>query len=164
MRIIRDRAIVDDDTFVHLADDAPVPEGADVILTLERWRAERGKLAGRRGRVGVRIPNDLDAEELESELPSLALIALEIPKFTDGRAYSQARTLRDHLRYTGEIRATGNVLRDQIGYLSRCGVNAFELSAGKSFEDAMAAFDEVPVHYQPDAHTRVPLWKRSARA
>ena len=75
--------------------------------------------------MGVRIPNDIDAEELESELPGLALIALEIPKFTDGRAYSQARTLRDHLGYTGELRATGNVLRDQLGYLARCGVNAF---------------------------------------
>src|SRR5690606_28300136 len=121
--------VIDDDPWIPLDDDAPVLEGADVIVSLSRWRAERELLRSRAGRVGLRVPGETEPEALAPELEGVALVVIAIPKFTDGRAYSLARLLRSRFGYRGELRATGDVLRDQLFYLSRVGFESFELKA-----------------------------------
>jgi uncharacterized protein (DUF934 family) len=162
MQIIKNREIVDDG-FIHLSDDAALPASGDVTVTLSRWVSDRDALKTHCGKVGVRLAPDDDPSELQSDLPHLALIAIEFPKFTDGRGYSAARILRDRLDYSGELRAIGNVLRDQLFYLSRVGINAFELSPGKSLEDALRGFEEFSVTYQAAVDDERPIYRRGVR-
>ncbi|HRY15786.1 MAG TPA: DUF934 domain-containing protein, partial [Candidatus Competibacteraceae bacterium] len=110
--VIKQRQIVED-AWRHVADDAQLPAGP-IIISFARWQQERVNLRERNEPVGVRLPNTTDVAELAGDLAELALVALEFPKFTDGRAYSQARLLRERHGYQGEIRATGDVLRDQL--------------------------------------------------
>jgi len=160
MRIIRDRQVCEDD-LRSLSDEEQLPaENEPVIVSLARFRAEREVLLGRSGRLGVKIPGDTDPFELASDLPKLAVVAIELPRFSDGRAFSTGRLLRDRLGYRGEIRATGWFLRDQIFYLWRCGFDAFQLPEGKDPERALAAFEEMSVVYQPAHDEALPLWRR----
>lgn len=159
-RIIRDQRITDDDC-QHLDDDAPLPDAGSCTVSLARWQSEHEALASTAsGRIGVRIPNDIDVNEIIALLSNPACIALEFPKFSDGRAFSQARVLRDQLGYRGEIRAIGDVLRDQVSHMSRCGINAFELRADQSLEDALKAFQEMSVTYQPATDTAESIFQR----
>lgn len=144
--IILDGAIVTD-TWQHVADDAPLPDG-DIIISRDRWVEAGDTLADRAGRVGVQYRSDQDPAADAEALKAVPLIALDFPKFVDGRAYSYAQVLRRRVGYTGEIRATGDVLRDQLRYMWRCGFNAFEVRADKSIDDALKAFDEFSVDYQ----------------
>ncbi|MGK0360297.1 MAG: hypothetical protein ACI9U2_002610 [Bradymonadia bacterium] len=146
-RIIKDRAIVVD-AWVHVADDASLPAEGDIIVGRDRWVAERDALNARSGEVGVRYLSTEDPIVDAADLAAVALIALDFPKFTDGRAYSYAQVLRTRHGYRGELRATGDVLRDQLRYMWRCGFDAFEVRADKSIEDALHAFDEFTVDYQ----------------
>ena len=122
-----------------------------------RWRAERDTLIGRNAPVGVRLSNTDPVSDLAPDLDRLDIIVLEFPKFTDGRAYSQARLLRERYRYQGELRAAGNVLRDQLLFMQRCGFDAFELNHGQPVQAWIAATNEFSVFYQPAADERVPV-------
>lgn len=153
-RIIVGREIVVD-AWTHVADDAPVPPEGDVIIGRDRWLAEADALAGRAGQIGVRYRSDQDPSADAEALKGVPLVALDFPKFADGRAYSYAHRLRKRHGYTGQIRATGDVLRDQILYMWRCGFDAFEVRADKSIEDALAAFDEFTVEYQASPPNRI---------
>ena len=106
------------------------------------------------------MPNTVDVVEMVADLPRLELVALEFPKFSDGRALSQARLLRERYGYRGEIRAMGDVLRDQLFFMTRCGFDAFEPRPDRSLEDALAAFDEFSASYQPAADQPLPLYRR----
>ena len=156
MQIIRDRRIVNDE-FVHVAGDAALPVDGPVIIEWTRWKSERERLEAHEGAVGVRLSIELHTRELLDDLPHLAVVAVEFPSFTDGRGYSIARTLRDRHGYVGELRAVGDVLRDQLFYMERCGFNAFELAAGKNMESALEAFGEYTVAYRRDAHRIRPV-------
>ncbi len=162
MRIIRGRAgdyrIVEDD-WRHVTGDEALGEGK-VIVDLARWQAERATLKAR-GEVGVKLPSDTQPEDLVDALGDWAMVAVEFPKFTDGRGYSIGRMLRDRYGYTGELRAVGDVLHDQLLYMARCGFDAFELKAGKDIEGALAAFDTFSVYYQGAADEPQPLWRRA---
>lgn len=166
-RIIRDRRIVEDD-WTWLADDAALPASGKVIVSWTRWQAERVALRTRGG-VGVGIPATLEVAELQADLPALALIALaftfiqpkpEGGRTFDGRAYSQARLLRERYGFQGEIRATGDVFRDAMFYMARCGVNAFELKPSHDLEDALNAFGDFSVRYQGAADDPTPIFRR----
>lgn len=146
-RIIEGRAIVEDG-WQHVADDDAIPAEGDIIVSRDRWLAEGEALAQRAGRVGVRYRADQRPLADVPALLDLPLIALDFPKFTDGRSYSYAQRLRKRLGYTGQLRATGDVLRDQLLYMWRCGFDAFEVRADKPLEDALAAFAEFSVDYQ----------------
>jgi len=159
MQIIKDRAIVEDG-FVHVADGAELPEHGDVIVSLERFRELRDALQQRDGRVGVRLRSDQEAKDAADVLPGLALVAVEFPGFKDGRGYTTARLLRERFGYRGEIRAVGDVLRDQLYYMERCGFNAFELKPGKDIEGALHAFAEFSVTYQGATDDPRPLFRR----
>ncbi|HUM90003.1 MAG TPA: DUF934 domain-containing protein [Candidatus Competibacter sp.] len=156
--VIKQRRIVEDH-WQHLADDGDVPTGP-VIVSLARWRRDRKMLLERGKPVGVRLPNTADVADLTEDLPLLAVVALEFPKFADGRAYSQARLLRERHGYRGEIRAVGDVLRDQLLFMARCGFDAFELRPDRSLEDALVAFGEFTESYQPAVDQPQPLYRR----
>ena len=147
MRIIRQRRIVDD-SWVHAGDDDPVPPDGDVLVSLERWRSERPALLARSGRLGVRLPNTTAPAEIAGDLGHFAVVAIEFPVYRDGRGFSLARLLRERLGYAGEIRAVGNVLRDQLFYMERCGFDAYEIQPGKSLESALEGFEDLSVTYQ----------------
>jgi uncharacterized protein (DUF934 family) len=161
-RLIRDGAIVEDG-WMHVADDAALPSSGDVIVPLARWLRDREALTKRNGGIGVRLgPADPPAA-IETDLPRLSVVALEFGTFKDGRGFSQARLLRERFRYAGEIRAVGDVQRDQIYFMRRCGIDAFELRPDRSAEDALAAFREFSVTYQAATDDPRPLYRRAAR-
>lgn len=135
------------DPFLPLADDAALTPGQPVLVTLEQWAA----VADHDGPIGLKVPNTLDPALVSDKLPRLALVVLEFPKFTDGRAYSQARLLRDRYGFTGEIRATGAVLRDQILYMARCGFSSFEIDRADAVARVKAALRDYSIVYQPAA-------------
>jgi uncharacterized protein (DUF934 family) len=138
-----------EDPWQRLADDAPVPADGLVLVSFTRWREARAALLARRGPVGVALANTDPVEALASDTARLDLIALHFPKFSDGRAYSQARLLRERLGYQGELRATGNVLQDQAPFMLRCGFDSFE-SEQKGFGEALGkARTLFSVVYQP---------------
>ena len=145
-------------------EDGPAPhplprEGQ--LLSLEQWHAVRDTWpAGLR--TGVLLANTVDVETLAEDLPRLALVALQFPKWTDGRAYTQARVLRQRLRYGGEVRATGDVVVDMLPLLHRCGVDAVVLRHGQSLDDAQRALRFFEGHYQGDAVEHRPLFAREA--
>lgn len=156
MRLIENGAIVED-RFVRVADEDPVPEGVPVLLSAARFAKEDAALAGREAPVGIIWPNNKRIEEIEPLLPRLALIALHFPSFRDGRAYSQARLLRERFQWHGPLRATGNVLRDQFLFLMRAGFNQLEAvkdADAAHFADEMKTYS---VFYQPTGDGRPSL-------
>lgn len=159
MRIIKDRHIVEDD-WQHVEDGAPLPEGK-VIVTLSRWKAEKDQLIGRRNSgLGIQLASSEHAEEIAADLDNFEVVALDFPSFRDGRAFTTARLLRDRYGYKGELRATGDVLRDQIFFMHRVGFDSFEVRADRSIEDALKAFDDFKNSYQPSTDEHQPLWRR----
>ena len=156
MPLLKNGALVEDPWQTLGADD-PLPADAPVILPVARWLAERETLGGRDAPVGVRVPNTQDITALAADLGRLAVIVLEFPKFNDGRAYSQARLLRERHGYRGELRASGQVLRDQLLFMHRCGFDAFEIVNAEPVAAWQAALDEFNVFYQPTADGRVPV-------
>lgn len=162
--LIRDRQIVTDDHH-WLDDDAPLPDdGSPVVVSWDRWLTLLDGSTeddGRHPQVGVQIPNTLDLAEGWSQIAKRQLIALDFPAFPDGRAYSQARLLRDRYGFSGEIRAAGEaVVRDQLFGLRRCGVNAFQLRADQEPGGCLAAFETFGDAYQSASDGIEPIWKR----
>ena len=152
MVLVKDGVAVDD-PWISVADDEDLPN-APAIVTLDRWRAERDALAGRNAPTGVRLRSDQSPGEIADDLDRLAVVALEFPVFTDGRAFSSARLLRERHGYEGEIRAVGNVLRDQLLFMLRCGFDTFEMDSDSAAQDWRAATAEFDVFYQAAADRR----------
>ncbi len=153
-----------EDRFVRVADGEPVPDQGAVIVSADRFLADAVDLAQREDPVGVIWPNNRNLAELEPHLPTLALVALVFPAYKDGRAYSQARLLRERYRFRGELRATGQVLRDQFLFLVRAGFDAFEVvkpADALAFEEATRRYS---VFFQPTGDGRITVARvRSGR-
>ena len=139
------------DAFVHVADGEVLPPEGPIIIGLARWQEERGLIEPRNTPIGVRLKPNESVSQLAGDLDRLAVIALEFPKFNDGRAMSQARLLRERLCYRGEIRATGKVVRDLLLFMHRCGFDAFEVADGVTAEIVAKSLAEFDVFYQPAA-------------
>jgi uncharacterized protein (DUF934 family) len=122
-----------EDPFTNVGDEEAVPPG-DVIISLTRFQTEGEALLGEGRAVGVRVESHEEVEALAYDLPQLAVVALAFPKFGDGRAYSSARLLRERFNFKREVRAVGDVLREQAGYMVRCGFDAFEPADGSTVE------------------------------
>jgi len=155
MRLVRAGRIVADQ-YVRVLDDAPIPDGVPVIVPAARFLADAEEILRREAPTGVLWPNNRRIAELAPYLDRLALVALEFPSFKDGRAYSQARVLREQFGFHGEMRATGNVLRDQFLFLLRAGFDAFEVvkdADAAVFAEAVARYS---VFYQPAGDRRIP--------
>lgn len=127
------------DTWTSVADDTALPSEGAIIVSLARWRAERSKLVGRE--VGVHLAPTDAFDPATDGLDRLSLVALSFPKYTDGRAYSTARRLREHWGFKGEVRATGDVLLDQLPLMLRSGFDTFELTSAAT----IAALEAGPV-------------------
>lgn len=166
-QIIKERAVVDDDWGVFRlgegqdAGTVDVPAGK-VIVPLAVWQAQHDKLAGRAA-LGVWLAPDDDPAVLKDELKRLAVIAVDFPKFTDGRGYSIAYKLRQRLGWSGELRAIGDVLRDQLFQMARCGFDAFATRQDRSITDALKGLSVFSETYQATVDNPVPLFRRVAR-
>jgi uncharacterized protein (DUF934 family) len=154
MPLIKDGRVIED-VWETVADEAPLPHGP-VIVSLTRLRAELEELLARGTPLGVRLKSSERARDLGDVAQRLALIALEFPTFRDGRAYSTARVLRECMGFRGELRAVGDVLRDQVFFMRRCGFDAFEMAGDQALEGWLQAMGEFTVFYQPAADDRTP--------
>ncbi len=154
-RLLRDGRVADDDwSYAAEAEGSPA---AALILTLEQWQNERESWIARGARrLGVVLQPAHKVESLAADLPRLELIAAEFPGPSEGRGYSQARLLREHWKFTGELRATGYVRRDQLFFMARCGFNSFELPDA-DIDDAHEAFSTFSKAYQPANDAGLPL-------
>ena len=144
-----------DDGFVRIADDAALPGDGAVLISAARFLADAEELSRRSGKTGVIWPNNRDVDDLVPYLDRLALVALTFPSFRDGRAYSQARLLRERHGFRGELRATGQVLRDQFVFMLRAGFDAFEVSKPADAAAFGIAAGRYTVFYQPTGDGRV---------
>ena len=154
MPLVKSGMVVED-RFLRVSDGEPVPEQGPVIVSAERFLADAGEFAQRQDAVGVIWPNNRNVAELEPHLANLTLIALVFPVYKDGRAYSQARVLRERFGFRGELRATGQVLRDQFLFLLRAGFDAFDVAKpadATAFEEAARRYS---VFFQPTGDGRV---------
>ena len=143
------------DPFVHVADDAPIPGDGAVLISAARFLEDAEAVLRRVGRTGVIWPNNRDVDDLVPYLDRLAVVALVFPTFRDGRAYSQARLLRERFLYRGELRATGQVLRDQFVFMLRAGFDAFEVKKLADAEVFAQTTSRYSVFYQPTGDGRI---------
>ncbi len=138
---------------------AALPAGP-IAVPLATWKARRAELSSRREPVGVWLKPDDQPAELAGDLATLTLIAIHFPKFTDGRGYSSAVLLRTRLGYRGELRAFGDVGRDQLFYLKRCGFDSFSLPEHRDPESAIASLDDFSLRYQGSVDDAQPLFRK----
>jgi uncharacterized protein (DUF934 family) len=165
--IIRSQSIVDDDWSVLRLNENDTPESAavpsgKVIVPLQVWQAQREQLQGR-AEIGVWLNSDERAEALQDDLHCFAVIAVNFPKFADGRGYSIAHHLRVRLGYRGELRAIGDVLRDQMFYMRRVGFDAFQPRADKDIHEALKGLSDFSLSYQASTDQALPLFRRVQR-
>ena len=165
--IIKNReAVADDFTLVKLAEGdtaetVALPAGA-LLVPLAVRQARKTELQQRGTPVGVWLDVTEGPEALADDLARLPVVAVNFPKFTDGRGYSSARLLRERFAYAGEIRAIGDVLHDQLFLMARCGFDAFALKEGKDVAKAANAFDTFRTPYQAAVDQPQPLFRRRA--
>lgn len=169
--IIRNKEVVADDWSVlrpeegQQAASVAVPDGK-VIVPLAVWEAQRSALLARaaaRADIGVWIASSERPEVLKDDLARLPVIAVDFPKFTDGRGYSIAYNLRARLGFEGELRAIGDVLRDQLFLMQRVGFNAFAVRADRDIHDALKGLSDFSEPYQASWDRKEPLFRRVAR-
>jgi uncharacterized protein (DUF934 family) len=163
MPLVENGKVVED-RYVRVDDDAPLPERVPVIVSAKRFLADTDALIRRDGSLGVLWPNDRRVTELKPWLGHLALIALGFPKFRDGRAYSQARQLRENFGFRGTLRATGDVLRDQFNFLVRAGFDSFDVKKPADAAAFAKSVTRYTVVYQPGADGRLSALRRRLQA
>jgi uncharacterized protein (DUF934 family) len=148
------------DLFVHVADGAELPGDGDILVSAQRFLEDPDALLKRASKVGVIWPNNRSVDDLVPYLDRLAAVALVFPSFRDGRAYSQARLLRERHGYDGELRATGQVLRDQFVFMLRAGFDSFEVKKQADAEAFAQTVKRYSVFYQPTGDGRVAAFNR----
>lgn len=162
-KLIRDRQIVEDHwVLLNEAECGNLDAycGKDVLLPLSCWLERQDELDARAGRTSVWLDSDELPSSIGERLHSLELIALRFPVFKDGRPFSSARELRLNMGYKGEIRAVGDVLRDQLFYMWRCGFTAFQMREDQDLQLSLQAFDDFHDAYQSSVVEPLPLFRR----
>jgi uncharacterized protein (DUF934 family) len=140
-----------DDPFTTVADDAPLPDAGGAIVSLTRFRRDRETLLARNTPIGVHLKSDESPEQIGDDVHRLSVVAIEFPKFRDGRGFSWARLLRTRMGFKGQVRATGDFLFDQLAYQHRVGFDAWEVQDNFRLEDFRRALTEMTNVYQPSA-------------
>jgi uncharacterized protein (DUF934 family) len=163
MALLKHQKVVSDDPWILVKDDQPVPPKGDVIIGWVRFDREDTDFCARDGRLGFRIDPEDELLQVVTHLPKIDLIAINFPKFGDGRGYSKARLLRERYGFKGELRAVGEVLTDQLFYMLRCGFDSFLLADGKDTQAALDAFHTFSVTYQGATDDNRPLYRRTHR-
>ncbi|MFC0169647.1 DUF934 domain-containing protein [Pseudoduganella danionis] len=177
-QIIKGRSVVEDQWLVLRGPELPegvkaeaediaalaVPAGK-VIVPVAVWNAQREALLARaaNGEIGVWFASDERPEPLKDDLAKFAVVAVDFPKFTDGRGYSIAYNLRTRLGWTGELRAIGDVLRDQLFSMQRVGFDAYAVRADRNIHDALKGLSDFSETYQASVDQKVPLFRRHTR-
>jgi len=166
--IIKDRNVVTD-PWLRLEPNAdgsfpPVPPAGDIIVPLAVWQQQRVHLLVRPGRIGIWLDSHEEPAVIAEDLKLFGIVAVNFPKFGDGRGYSTARLLRERYGYKGELRAIGDVIRDVLFQLSSCGFNAFALRQGEDPQEALAGFRDFSESYQATVDQPLPLFRRRFRA
>ena len=167
MQIIKNKAVVNDDWTILRLQESESPETVNVppgkiIVPLKVWQAQRVALQGRVD-LSVWLASDERPEELKGEVEKFKVIAVDFPKFADGRGYSIAYNLRARLGYAGELRAIGDVLRDQMFYMQRVGFDAFAPRPDRSIHDALKGLSDFSETYQTSVDQKFPLFRRVNR-
>ena len=163
--LIKDKNVVTADPWqrLELGPDGGLPEApaaGDVIVPLAMWQAQREKLLARPGGLGVWLNSHEEPAAIAGDLRYLGVVAVNFPKFGDGRGYSIARLLRERYGWKGELRAIGDIFRDQLFFLSSCGFNAFALREGEDAQEALGSFDDFSEAYQSSVERPLPLFRR----
>jgi uncharacterized protein (DUF934 family) len=160
LRVIKGHKIIEDDwqLLEQLDNDQELPEGK-IIFPFEYWLANRDRLMVADKQYAVWVNGDHETGVIARDLDYFELIALDFPAFTDGRSYSHARLLRERYGFSSELRAVGEVLRDQLFFMQRCGIDSFQLKQDKDMKDALRAFTEFSVKYQTAADQVPPVYK-----
>lgn len=141
-----------------------IPPDGDVIVPLVTWLEQRDVLLSRSGRLGVWLDCNEEPALIADDLRHFGVVAVNFPQFTDGRGYSIARLLRERYQWRGELRAIGDVQRDQLFYLARCGFDAFALRKDEDLQSALSAFGDFSEAYQTSVERTRPLFRRRALA
>ena len=165
--IIKNKAVVSDDWTILRLSENETPESITVpagkiMVPLKVWQAQRTKLEDR-AELGVWLASNERPEELKGEVEKFDVIAVDFPKFADGRGYSIAYNLRARLGYVGELRAIGDVLRDQMFYMQRVGFDAFAPRPDKNIHDALKGLTDFSETYQTSLDQKLPLFRRVKR-
>lgn len=166
--IVKGESVVADSwNLIRLAEgesaaDVALPEGK-LIVPYSVWLARRDELLARNA-LGIWLTDIEGPELIAADLKHFSVIAIDFPKFSNGRGYSSAALLRTRYGYQGELRAIGEVLRDQIFYLARVGFDAFAVDTGRSIDDVLQALDDFSVTYQGSSDCATPLFRRLTRA
>lgn len=162
-KIIKDHSVQDDAWDIVTLAEAPLPESA-VLVPLALWQAQAAELRHRAqaSSLGVWLAPDEDPSAIADDVNNFAVIGVSFPKFADGRGFSTGRLLRERYGFKGELRAFGDISRDQLFYLSRVGFNSFVFPPGRSLEDALQAFKDFPETYQGAIDQPNPLFRRRA--
>ena len=154
MQVIKDWKIIQDQ-WIHLADE-PITDDGFITVSIARWKTERSSLISRNGELGLRITADDTLEDIADDLEQFQIIALDFPVFTDGRCFSYARLLRNRYQFSGEIRAMGAFIRDQMFFLSRVGVDSFEFKEPVNLNEALISANDFTGCYQTSSDDRKP--------
>lgn len=165
--IIKDKAVVMDDWTILQLEEGDTPEtiavpAGKIIVPLTVWEAQRTNLKAR-VEIGVWIASHERPEVLKEDVAKLSVIAIDFPKFSDGRGYSIAYNLRERLGFAGELRAIGDVLRDQMFYMQRVGFNAFATREDRNIHDALKSLFDFSEAYQAAWDQKSPLFRRVHR-
>lgn len=157
MPLLIDRKPVTEDRWQLVEDAESLPASGDLLVPLALYLEHKDVLSAQAGDIAVRVNGEDDLTPVLETLGSFPMIAVEFPAFRDGRGFSLARILR-RAGFKGELRAVGNPARDQLGYMERCGFNAYEFSAEVYSDDFLKAFEEISVRYQGSADDPRPIY------
>lgn len=158
MQIIKDGKIIED-AVRHLTDDEAMT-GTRITVSLARWKTDKETLLNTAGEVGVRLKGGDSIADIADDLPKLKRIVVEFTALADGRSFSLARLLRERYGYQGEIRALGDFIRDQMHFLARVGVNAFEPKEGTDLDKWLPSLADFSVNYQAAADNQEPVYRK----
>ena len=162
--LIKDGTI-SENTWHLISKDADLSEAIEnscdqIIVHIALWQKHQDELVASSKNIAVWLDSDDDAYDLVNDVGDLPLIAVNFPVFRDGRSFSNAAILRQRMSFKGELRAIGDVLRDQLFYMKKCGINSFELSDVIDAEEALAAFTDFADNYQSTVEDPAPLFRR----
>lgn len=156
--IIKDGAIVAD-TYQLVTETGTLP-AQDILVSLDVWQQQREAILAHPYKKAVLLKPDQHPEVLVEDVKQLDMIALDFPAFADGRGYSYAALLRQRFGFTGELRATGDVFKDNLFYLKRCGFNSFAVRADKDIHVALQGLQDFSESYQASVDESRPLYRR----
>ncbi|MGB1328128.1 MAG: DUF934 domain-containing protein [Porticoccaceae bacterium] len=158
-QVLKDNCVVKDNWTVLAEDAVRLPKG-DLLLSYSQWQTFADQIDSHDGDIGVIIEGNSNIEEIIEPLLDLPVIAINFPKFADGRGFSTARLIRERYNYSGEIRAVGGFIRDQLYLLSRCGFNAFKFDDANDLTASAKSLQDFSETYQVSADEENPLFRR----